>query len=82
MSQKSKLFSFSDCKFANEKEKESTARMVMFREIQVMISYTLESTFYAPYNKQFKKKNNVDEELQVKGEDLVFIGHELCTTLC
>lgn len=61
-SQKSKLFCFSDCKFANEKEKESTARLVMFKEFQVMNSYTLESTFYAPLNKQFKKKQAVDEE--------------------
>lgn len=63
-SQKSpKLFSFNDCKFANEREKESTARLVMFKEFSVLNSYTLESTFYAPYSKAFKKKNNVDEEL-------------------
>ena len=64
LSQKNKLFSFSDCKFANEKEKDSTARLVMFKEFQVINSYTLEATFYAPYNaKTFKKKTNVDEEL-------------------
>ena len=32
-SQKSQLFSFPDCKFANEREKESTARLVMFKEL-------------------------------------------------
>lgn len=50
-SQKNKLFSFADCKFANEKEKESTARLVLFKEFSVINSYTLESTFYAPLNK-------------------------------
>lgn len=63
-SQKStKLFSFNDCKFANEKEKESTARLVLFKEFNVLNSYTLESTFYAPYGKGAKKKAHVDEEL-------------------
>ena len=62
LSQKSKLFSFTDCKFANEKEKESTARLVLFKEFSVLNSYTLESTFYAPYGKQFKKKYNVEDE--------------------
>lgn len=80
-SQKSKLFSFSDCKFANEKEKDSTARLVLFKEFQVLNSYTLESTFYAPLNKQFKKKSNVDEELQIKGDELIQVGIDLCFTL-
>ena len=62
LSQKSKTFSFSDCKFANEKEKESTARLVLFKEFSVLNSYTLESTFYAPYGKQFKKKYNVEDD--------------------
>jgi hypothetical protein len=47
LSQRNKSFSFADCKFANEREKESTARMVMFREFSILNSYTLESTFYA-----------------------------------
>jgi hypothetical protein len=50
MSQRNKLFSFSDCKFANEKEKESTGRVVVFKEIGILASYTLESTYYAMYN--------------------------------
>lgn len=63
LSQKNNLFSLKDCKFANERDKDSTARMVMFKELGVVNSYTLESTFYAPYDpKTFKKKINVDEE--------------------
>jgi hypothetical protein len=80
--QKSKIFSFPDCKFANEKEKESTARLVMFKEYNIMNSYTLESTFYAPYStKTFKKKINVEEDLQVKGEDLVIAGIDFMQSL-
>jgi len=35
-----------DCKFASEKEKETTARIVLFKELGILNSYTLESTFY------------------------------------
>jgi hypothetical protein len=61
-SQRNKLFSFSDCKFANERDKESTARMVMFKEFNILNSYTIESTFYAPSDRKIvKKKRDVDE---------------------
>ncbi len=63
--QRNKLFSFTDCKFANEAAKESTARMVIFREFNVLNSYTLESTFYAGFNpkdKYVKKKKEVEED--------------------
>ena len=64
--QRNKLFSFQDCKFANEAAKESTARMVIFREMGVLNSYTLESTFFASVNKQgagtTKKKKDIEED--------------------
>jgi hypothetical protein len=47
MAKKNQLFSFEDCKFANEKDKEATARMVVFRQFQILNSYTIESTFYS-----------------------------------
>lgn len=81
LGQRSKLFQFNDCKFANEKEKESTARLVMFREFSILNSYTLESTFYAPFNNEVKKKKYVDDEWHVKAEDLVQIGNDLCLTI-
>ena len=55
-SQKNKLFSFQDCKFANEKEKEATARLVIFKQLGVINSYTLESTFFSSNQKKQKKK--------------------------
>lgn len=51
----------------------------MFKEYQVLNSYTLEATYYAPYNaKTFKKKKDVDEDMQVKAEELVVIGADMC----
>ena len=39
-------FQFKDCRFGNEKEKEATARMVMFKEFSILNSYTLEASFF------------------------------------
>mmetsp|Transcript_33178 Transcript_33178/g.32575 ORF Transcript_33178/g.32575 Transcript_33178/m.32575 type:complete len:89 (+) Transcript_33178:1234-1500(+) len=39
------IFSFSDCSFAVQKSKESTARVVMWKELGITNSYTLESSF-------------------------------------
>ena len=50
LDQKNKLFSFPDCKFANEKEKDSTGRLVMFKEFGILNSYTVEATFYSCYH--------------------------------
>jgi hypothetical protein len=45
--------------------------MVIFRELGILNSYTLESTFYAPYNsKTFKKKRDVEDEMMIKQEDM------------
>jgi hypothetical protein len=40
------IFSLKDCKFALEREKETTARIVLFKELGILNSYTLETTFY------------------------------------
>ena len=46
ISQRNKLFRFNHCTFAVEREKESTARIVLFRELGLLSSYTLEVSFY------------------------------------
>jgi hypothetical protein len=46
ISQKSKIFNFNDCRFVNDKEKEATARLVLFKELGIVNSYTLETTFF------------------------------------
>ncbi|KAI9206052.1 uncharacterized protein BJ171DRAFT_40212 [Polychytrium aggregatum] len=45
MSDRSSLFDLSQCKYAIEKSKEATARVVIWRELGVVASYTLESTY-------------------------------------
>ena len=46
LSQASPSFSFKDCHFRLEKCKEATARIVVFKEFEIMNSFTLEATFY------------------------------------
>ena len=83
LDQKNKIFSFADCKFANEKEKESTGRLVFFKEFGILNSYTMESTFYSCYNQKMgqKKKVNVEDDGQIKVEELVQIGYDFCEIL-
>ena len=40
------IFSHKECKMAVEKDKETTARIVLFKELGIQNSYTLEATFY------------------------------------
>lgn len=40
------IFNLRECKFALQKEKDTTARIVLFKEFGILNSYTLESTFY------------------------------------
>ena len=46
LSQRSRHFSYRDCRFENRRDKETTARIVFFKELGVVNSYTVESTFY------------------------------------
>ncbi len=39
------FFSYRNCSFAVEKSKEATARVVVWRELGVVRSYTMESTY-------------------------------------
>lgn len=42
----SEVFSFKDCRFANQQAKEETARIVAFKELSIVNSYTLESSLH------------------------------------
>ena len=54
----------------------------MFKELQIVNSYTLESTFYSFYHPKIsKKKYNIEDDQQIKEEDLLGIGNDFCTTL-
>lgn len=66
-------FRFKDCRFANEKEKEATARMVMFKEFSIMNAFTLEASFYGTEPPEIEEDYEEDfEEDQLNIESATF----------
>ena len=67
-------FNFSDCSFAVQKSKESTARVVIWRELGIQNSFTLEASFCgADFGKHADLHFNTDM--------LQEIGHRFCETI-
>ncbi|CAI2369656.1 unnamed protein product [Moneuplotes crassus] len=52
-----RIFSKDGCKFVNEKSKENTGRVVVFKEIGVKNSYTLESSYFRACPETMKTAN-------------------------
>lgn len=67
-------FSYEDCNFKVQKAKESTARIVTWREIGLTNSYTMEASFCAP---DFGKRNGEQFTVQHFEE----MGHFFCDTI-
>ena len=67
----SEIFSFKDCVFGLQKSKEGTARVVLFKEMGIVNSYTLESSFCGS---DFGKH----ADFHFSTEHYQEIGHNLC----
>jgi len=67
-------FSYKSSKFAVQKSKASTARITMWKELDVPYIYTLESSFLGPSNANI-------EGSHFKKEHLEQIGKNLCQTI-
>jgi hypothetical protein len=74
LEKKSEIFSFNDCAFGLQKSKEGTARIVMYKEMNIINSYTLESSFCGS---DFGKRS--DHHFTI--EDLKEIGRNFCDAL-
>ncbi len=69
LSQRNRCFSYKDCTFLCEKEKESTARIVLFKELGIPLSYTLEASFFGaliPPPKTQKPLKEQQQQLLIK----------------
>lgn len=53
----------------------------MFKQFDILNSYTLESTFYAPLYPRTMGRRQVKEEDQIKACELVDVGADFCQTL-
>jgi hypothetical protein len=67
-------FSFSDCSFKVQKSKEGTGRIVMWREMGIMNSYTMEATFCGSTLDQ-------GNSYHFSTADLEAMGYHFCDTL-
>lgn len=74
MEKTSEIFNFNDCVFGIQKSKESTARIVIYKEMGIVNSFTLESSFCGA---NFGK--HVD--FHFNPEHLQEIGHDFCDAI-
>ena len=51
------IFNLNSCKFVMEKDKENTARVVLFKEVGIVSSFTLECTYYGSEYLRRQKQN-------------------------
>ncbi|CAG9316009.1 unnamed protein product [Blepharisma stoltei] len=86
MSNRNKLFSLSDSKFRIEKCKAGTARVVAFKEMKIIASYTIESSFFGPYHSaclenRVPYKGEVSKDPHIEKHHLATIGKDVCKLL-
>lgn len=76
LSKKNKLVSYKDSRFYMQKCKESTARIVVYRQFNVINSLTLEASFYGPSSVECFKDGRSD--MHMRPEDLKSVGQDFC----
>lgn len=86
MQQRNRIFSFEDSHFRLEKSKEATARVVVYREFNVVNSYTLEASFCGPSHhaaleNREAKEGETSLNAQMNEAHLASLGRDLCRTL-
>ena len=68
------MFGFEDCSFVVQKSKDATSRVVMWREFQLVNSFTLEASFLGP-------NRGVNAGLHFNTTHLQIMGRAFCKTL-
>lgn len=74
LSMNSKIFSFPSCCFDIQKSKESTGRVVVWRELNIMNSYTIEASFCGA---DFERYADCHFNRQMLEE----LGHQFCEAI-
>lgn len=62
MTMRQDVFSYRDCRFVMEKSKAATARIVMYKDLGIINSYTLESTFFGPKPVRNRRNRHIDDK--------------------
>jgi DNA replication protein DnaD len=74
MAKETPMFDLTSCRFAMQRSKESTARVVLYKELEIESSYTLECT-YCGFEYGDRKGT------QISIQDELMLGEQFCTSL-
>jgi hypothetical protein len=74
-------FSFDGCSFVTQKSKESCGRVVMFKEFNILYSYTLESSFCGPTRGAYDHCHFNTAVLEKVGQDFCGTLYDLSVDL-
>ena len=78
LSKRNRLFSYEDSHFRLERFKEATARIVNFKEFNILASYTLEASFFGP---ELFEAGADSEDNHMDTAQLESLGRDLCKQL-
>lgn len=87
LSKANKMFSFRESHFRIEPSKLSTARVVAFKELNIINSYTLEASFYGPRtqaqlnNQDPASEDAEDADSQMTTAHMETLGRDLCRVM-
>ena len=70
MSEKSEMFRFFSCKFRIQRSKEKTARVVLWREFNIMSCFTLEASFQGYFDQARETRDFVHHHFLKIGDIL------------
>jgi hypothetical protein len=70
LSEKTSMFRFYSSKFRVEPSKKKTARVVLWREFNIINCFTLEASFYGYFNKNRVTKEFMPDKLEKMGKKL------------
>ena len=76
LAKKNKLVSYKNCRFRMQKSKESTARIVVYKQFGILNSFTMEASFYGPTSLDSFREPRTDYHMLLS--DLRGIGRDLC----
>lgn len=83
---RNQMFSLADSRYRIDKCKAGTARVVAFREMKIIASYTIESSFYGPdHSAQLENKapkiGEISKDVHMSRNHLEIIGKDICKLL-
>ena len=70
LSEQTQMFRFYSCKFKVEKSKEKAARIVLWREFDVMNCFTLEASFFGYFDEEHNTQEFKEKHFEDMGEHL------------